>query len=1692
MKRGLSQPKSRTTSRPNRLARRRLLVETLETRQLLAGGLGGGFSQVPGEGLLDPVDPRNIGTVQAFQFVENELPGGRGLNDSIQTAQFLPLGTGPGQQSTIDIIGTLPTQVIGSGGPFSPSLPEDVDYYSFDLRAGDILDLAGIGSVGAFDVFYSNGQRWFATEQNQALFYPANSPLQTLGNVAFAQVVPEDGRYFLRLAGNGQPTGYTFGLRVYRPVLERQPIGTQQKLFLDFDGATIPASVFTPGLPGTIRVPTLADSLNIINLQPQDESRLIDITLAELGRQFGSVAQFGGNGDFNQTGIPGQFGIQIFNSRDHADPGNDPFTTRVLIGGSINDYFFIDPVLGLSQTLDIGNFSPNDTVVVPVEFFEPAATTFPISNSRSVLDALGTLLGTIISHEAGHSFGLRHTDPNNAIAAISDTGGSPISLANFLGIGPDGIFGTADDIPIVFPVFDRFDPAEGIIGNQRVAANLAWGLATGTVGGGISGTVFNDLNRDGNRGANETGLGGITVYVDRNGNGILDAGDTSTVTAANGTFTLPFGGGTAVVRAVIPAGFAGTGAQSRTVTVATGGSVSNINFGLSQVQANITGTKFADLNGNGFRDPGEPGIPGVFVYLDLDGDGRIDIGEPRAVTDENGQYSLNFPGPGTYIIREVVEPGFEQTFPVGGAHVVTFTGAPLGNNFDFGNRPNLDFGDLPNSYQTTLASGGPSHGILAGLSLGTRVDAELDGQPSVNADGDDLSGPIGPDGQVINDEDGVRLVTPLGPGAPATFEITTTNTTGQPAFLQAWFDFNQDGQFQAGEQVLINRQLGSAVTPIVVNVPSFTEPGPLYARFRYSLSQNLGVGGQAATGEVEDYVFFVQPSAELAVDDSLTVSRNTQANQLEVLANDFDPANNPLTITGLGLAGTRGNVFVAADSRSVFYTPPLGFTGLDTFTYSVRSLSGETATATVTVNVTFLSDFPIAVDDTFDVAAGISNVPLAVLDNDLTSTAGGIRVISVTAGNSGGQTSIVGGSQSVRYTPAPGFRGIEEFSYSIADAAGNVSSAKVTVSVQPLPAENGVVDFSIRFLDPLNTTREITNVQAGDEFLAQVVVTDIRTGLPPVQGVFSAFLDLLYTEQLVSIIPAPTINNPFSPFDFQITFGSDFQSNPVFGLQGGDASVPGLIDEVGASSPNLSDPNPPIEGPQVLFTVRMQATAPGVAVFKANPADDALSETLVYSRNQLVTTQEQRFGTSELFIFPSGGIFTTAIDDSFPDGRDSLGNPIVGGVQATLDVTANDILGETGVIDDFFIVTGATLGTAVRGPGNTIRYTPFIGASGLDQFSYGIVTADGVRSTATVSVAVGNAAADDLVEIALRVVDGNGIPISNVAPGSRFGLQIIVDDLRSSAEVLGVFAAFADILYDRNLVEVLPGGNDPFGFEVVFGPDFQQGDAAFGVASNPGIIDEFGSFLRNTNPNNDPPNPALTGDPVVMATIFFTATTTPGANRVARFAADPADSLPALDTLLFQFEGSNGGPANVVPISRVRYGVTTVTIGSGAGGEGEAHHNALMPADVNADGVVSPMDALFVINQMSAARRAAEGESAPDRPILFTDVNGDGKVTTIDALHVINFISRQRRAAAAITLQTLGGGGAGTDGSAAETPLVYQSLEQFKKNAPPAFGSSSDSGASGSLLAAPEGLGDDDDEDSTLDLLANDLAALWG
>lgn len=99
-------------------------------------------------------------------------------------------------------------------------------------------------------------------------------------------------------------------------------------------------------------------------------------------------------------------------------------------------------------------------------------------------------------------------------------------------------------------------------------------------------------------------------------------------------------------------------AQSAPVTV----TVSTSPSGTSSV----SGMKFVDLDDDGIFDPGdgEFGLPAVAVYVDINGNGTREAGEPSALTDGNGNYTISNLPAGPITVREDAPASSRQTSPV--------------------------------------------------------------------------------------------------------------------------------------------------------------------------------------------------------------------------------------------------------------------------------------------------------------------------------------------------------------------------------------------------------------------------------------------------------------------------------------------------------------------------------------------------------------------------------------------------------------------------------------------------------------------------------------------------------------------------------------------------------------------------------------------------------------------------------------------------------------------------------------------------------------------------------------------------------------------------------------------------------------------------------------------------------------------
>ncbi len=198
-----------------------------------------------------------------------------------------------------------------------------------------------------------------------------------------------------------------------------------------------------------------------------------------------------------------------------------------------------------------------------------------------------------------------------------------------------------------------------------------------------------------------------------------------------------------------------------------------------------------------------------------------------------------------------------------------------------------------------------------------------------------------------------------------------------------------------------------------------------------------------------------------AVNDSnLTTMQSTPLAiaAASLLANDTDPENDALSITGVG-AAINGTVTFDAPTNTVTFSPAAGYTGAASFSYTVSDSNGSTDSATVSLTVTEApNQAPVGVTDD-DIASWTDTTlqlgAATLLAND-TDANGDTLVITGVRAPSNGTVAFDAQSNVVTFTPVAGHVGPAGFIYDISDGRGGTSSATVALSIVAPPQGYGI------------------------------------------------------------------------------------------------------------------------------------------------------------------------------------------------------------------------------------------------------------------------------------------------------------------------------------------------------------------------------------------------------------------------------------------------------------------------------------------------------------------------------------------------------------------------------------------------------------------------------------------------------------
>jgi len=246
-----------------------------------------------------------------------------------------------------------------------------------------------------------------------------------------------------------------------------------------------------------------------------------------------------------------------------------------------------------------------------------------------------------------------------------------------------------------------------------------------------------------------------------------------------------------------------------------------VNSGLDPNTDTVTvvlgNTADADTDPTTFADTGSQNAPFVVGGESALADTDVFTQDNTGLT--NGDATTNVPNPE----REASDV------------IVTPLGTP---SVDYGDAPDAGGATAQGNYET-LPGRGPSHIVDNVNFLGTAVDADATAFDDPEDDG------VFQGGTVLQNQT-------LIAGQSYTLDVSTA--AGSTGVLNAWIDFNRDGDFDdPGEQVATNAVPSSDAITVTAPVPISAVAGTTFARFRYSTANDLDPTGFAPDGEVEDY-----------------------------------------------------------------------------------------------------------------------------------------------------------------------------------------------------------------------------------------------------------------------------------------------------------------------------------------------------------------------------------------------------------------------------------------------------------------------------------------------------------------------------------------------------------------------------------------------------------------------------------------------------------------------------------------------------------------------------------------------------------------------------------------------------------------------------------------------------------------------
>lgn len=340
----------------------------------------------------------------------------------------------------------------------------------------------------------------------------------------------------------------------------------------------------------------------------------------------------------------------------------------------------------------------------------------------------------------------------------------------------------------------------------------------------------------------------------------------------------------------------------------------------------------------------------------------------------------------------------------------------------------LEGTDLDGDLLTYAVSQQPAHGVLLGSGANRTY------QPSSNYFGPDEIRFVVSDGLLTS---GVATVTfnVVSVDDPTTAQPVTVAATEDTAALVTLRGADADGTPVSYTTSAPAHGTLSGTAPTLTYAPDLNYNG--VDSFTYTATSE---GSAPATATVTINLAAVN-DAPAPVNATILTEEDT-AVAIELRADDVDSSSLLYSIVS-GYQGT-----VTGTPPNISYTPPANFAGALTLGFYASDTAGGSTRGNLTIVVAAVNDPPALAADT--VATDIDEpLVIAALRNDSDVDGDALSLMDVGAPAHG---SAVIEDDEILYTPSAGYTGVDEFSYTAADAAGAIATATIRVGVGEFPA----------------------------------------------------------------------------------------------------------------------------------------------------------------------------------------------------------------------------------------------------------------------------------------------------------------------------------------------------------------------------------------------------------------------------------------------------------------------------------------------------------------------------------------------------------------------------------------------------------------------------------------------------------------